>query len=118
MKFSRSNFKMQRFESRSPRLGLGELRSGMQRFESTAQPASPSLTHTELGRAQNADQMEAFRSKTEALGTLTGAYMGGLRGVVMMQTSGFALDRERARVAGRALPDPGDHRGLGARHAR
>ena len=27
----------------------------------------------------------------EALGTLTGAYMGGLRGVVMMQTSGFAL---------------------------
>jgi sulfopyruvate decarboxylase alpha subunit len=27
----------------------------------------------------------------EALGTLAGAYMGGLRGVVMMQTSGFAL---------------------------
>ena len=27
----------------------------------------------------------------EAIGTLTGAYMGGLRGVVMMQTSGFAL---------------------------
>jgi sulfopyruvate decarboxylase alpha subunit len=27
----------------------------------------------------------------EALGTLTGAYMGGLRGVAMMQTSGFAL---------------------------
>jgi sulfopyruvate decarboxylase TPP-binding subunit len=27
----------------------------------------------------------------EALGILVGAYMGGLRGVVMMQTSGFAL---------------------------
>src|SRR3979411_420064 len=27
----------------------------------------------------------------EALGTLAGAYMGGMRGVVMMQTSGFAL---------------------------
>ena len=27
----------------------------------------------------------------EAIGTLTGAYMGGLRGVAMMQTSGFAL---------------------------
>ena len=27
----------------------------------------------------------------EAVGTLVGAYMGGLRGVVMMQTSGFAL---------------------------
>jgi sulfopyruvate decarboxylase TPP-binding subunit len=27
----------------------------------------------------------------EALGTLAGAYMGGLRGVVMMQTSSFAL---------------------------
>ena len=27
----------------------------------------------------------------EAVGTLAGAYMGGLRGVVMMQTSGFAL---------------------------
>jgi len=27
----------------------------------------------------------------EAIGTLTGAYMAGLRGVVMMQTSGFAL---------------------------
>ena len=27
----------------------------------------------------------------EAIGTLTSAYMGGLRGVVMMQTSGFAL---------------------------
>lgn len=27
----------------------------------------------------------------EAIGTVTGAYMGGLRGVVMMQTSGFAL---------------------------
>src|SRR5882757_8825409 len=27
----------------------------------------------------------------EALGTLTGAYMGRMRGVVMMQTSGFAL---------------------------
>ena len=27
----------------------------------------------------------------EAIGTLTGAYMGGLRGVGMMQTSGFAL---------------------------
>src|SRR6266852_8564439 len=27
----------------------------------------------------------------EAIGTLAGAYMGGLRGVVMMQTSGFAL---------------------------
>ncbi len=27
----------------------------------------------------------------EAIGTLTGAYMGGLRGVVLMQTSGFAL---------------------------
>lgn len=27
----------------------------------------------------------------EAVGALTGAYMGGLRGVAMMQTSGFAL---------------------------
>src|SRR5947207_13643426 len=27
----------------------------------------------------------------EAIGTLAGAYMGGLRGVAMMQTSGFAL---------------------------
>jgi sulfopyruvate decarboxylase alpha subunit len=27
----------------------------------------------------------------EAVGTVTGAYMAGLRGVVMMQTSGFAL---------------------------
>jgi sulfopyruvate decarboxylase alpha subunit len=27
----------------------------------------------------------------EAVGTVAGAYMGGLRGVVMMQTSGFAL---------------------------
>jgi sulfopyruvate decarboxylase alpha subunit len=27
----------------------------------------------------------------EAVGTVTGAYMGGLRGAVMMQTSGFAL---------------------------
>ncbi|MFL6798735.1 MAG: decarboxylase [Xanthobacteraceae bacterium] len=27
----------------------------------------------------------------EAVGTLAGAYMGGLRGVAMMQTSGFAL---------------------------
>ena len=27
----------------------------------------------------------------EALGTVTGAWMGGMRGVVMMQTSGFAL---------------------------
>src|SRR5882762_5555429 len=27
----------------------------------------------------------------EAVGTLAGAYMGGMRGVVMMQTSGFAL---------------------------
>jgi sulfopyruvate decarboxylase TPP-binding subunit len=27
----------------------------------------------------------------EAVGTLTGAYMGGLRGVALMQTSGFAL---------------------------
>src|SRR5271170_8017638 len=27
----------------------------------------------------------------EAIGTVTGAYMAGLRGVVMMQTSGFAL---------------------------
>ena len=27
----------------------------------------------------------------EAIATLAGAYMGGLRGVVMMQTSGFAL---------------------------
>src|SRR4029450_11502469 len=27
----------------------------------------------------------------EAVGTLAGAYMGGLRGVVMMQTTGFAL---------------------------
>ena len=27
----------------------------------------------------------------EAGGTLAGAYMGGLRGVAMMQTSGFAL---------------------------
>lgn len=27
----------------------------------------------------------------EALGTAAGAYMGGMRGVVMMQTSGFAL---------------------------
>jgi sulfopyruvate decarboxylase alpha subunit len=27
----------------------------------------------------------------EALGTVAGAYMGGMRGVVMMQTSGFAL---------------------------
>ncbi|SRR5712691_4281949 len=27
----------------------------------------------------------------EAIGTVAGAYMGGLRGVVMMQTSGFAL---------------------------
>jgi sulfopyruvate decarboxylase TPP-binding subunit len=27
----------------------------------------------------------------EAVGTLAGAYMGGRRGVVMMQTSGFAL---------------------------
>jgi sulfopyruvate decarboxylase TPP-binding subunit len=28
----------------------------------------------------------------------------------------FRAHCERARVAGRALPDPGDHRGLGARH--
>ena len=27
----------------------------------------------------------------EALGVVTGAWMGGLRGIVMMQTSGFAL---------------------------
>ena len=27
----------------------------------------------------------------EAIGTVTGAYMAGLRGIVMMQTSGFAL---------------------------
>src|SRR6266851_749155 len=27
----------------------------------------------------------------EALGTVAGAWMGGLRGIVMMQTSGFAL---------------------------
>src|SRR5437763_15607153 len=27
----------------------------------------------------------------EAVGTLAGAWMGGLRGVVLMQTSGFAL---------------------------
>jgi sulfopyruvate decarboxylase TPP-binding subunit len=27
----------------------------------------------------------------EAVGMVTGAYMGGLRGVIMMQTSGFAL---------------------------
>jgi sulfopyruvate decarboxylase TPP-binding subunit len=27
----------------------------------------------------------------EAIGTVTGAYMGGLRGAAMMQTSGFAL---------------------------
>ena len=27
----------------------------------------------------------------EAIGTVTGAYMAGLRGAVMMQTSGFAL---------------------------
>jgi sulfopyruvate decarboxylase alpha subunit len=27
----------------------------------------------------------------EAIGTVTGAYMAGMRGVVMMQTSGFAL---------------------------
>ena len=35
MKFSRSNFKMQRFESRSPRLEvLANFDSGMRRFES------------------------------------------------------------------------------------
>ncbi len=33
----------------------------------------------------------AATREDEAVGTLTGAYMGGMRGVVMMQTSGFAL---------------------------
>jgi hypothetical protein len=49
----------------------------------------------------------------EALGTVTGAWMGGMRGIVMMQTSGFALiaDKrsptyflETPNLAGLSLP--------------
>ena len=39
----------------------------------------------------------------EAIGMVAGAWMGGMKGVVMMQTSGFALDRQCARLADRAL---------------
>jgi hypothetical protein len=51
MKFSRSNFKMQRFESRSPR--LESWRTSIRNAEvriPPPQPASQFITHTELGR--------------------------------------------------------------------
>ena len=54
----------------------------------------------------------------EAVGIATGAWMGGMLGVVLMQTSGFATLAERARLARRALSDPAHHDHLRARHAR
>ena len=44
----------------------------------------------------------------EAVGIVSGAWMGGMRGAVLMQTSG----------AGDPLPDPADHVRVGTQHAR
>src|SRR5258708_9256594 len=50
------------------------------------------LTPLISGAAADNDFMAVGATREdEAVGTLAGAYMGGLRGVAMMQTSGFAL---------------------------
>ena len=52
----------------------------------------------------------------EAIGIVSGAWMGGMCGAVLMQTSGFATLRKCAGVTRGALSDPSHHVGVGARH--
>ena len=52
----------------------------------------------------------------EAMGMVAGAWMGGMKGVRDDADVGLRGERQRARVADRAVPDPGDHGDLGARH--
>jgi hypothetical protein len=54
----------------------------------------------------------------EAVGIVAGAWMGGMRGTVLMQTSGFATLANVLASLPRFVPDPGADDGLGARHAR
>ena len=49
----------------------------------------------------------ACAREEEAVGIVSGAWMGGLRGIVLMQTSGFRHVAERDRLAGGAVPNPG-----------
>ena len=62
----------------------------------------PDRVLTPLVKAVHADHyFTTFPSthEDEAIGIVAGAWMGGMKGAVMMQTSGFALAPERARFA-------------------
>ena len=59
----------------------------------------------------------ATSREEEALGIIAGAWMGGRRGILLMQTSGFATLPNVARLAVGAVPDPGADDGLRTRHA-
>ena len=59
----------------------------------------------------------AVAREEEALGINAGAWMGGVDGILLMQTSGFATLAERAGVAVGAVPDPDADDGLRTRHA-
>ena len=57
----------------------------------------------------------ACTREEEALGINAGAWMGGLRGILLMQTSGFATLANVHRVAIGAVPDPNADDGVRAR---
>ena len=60
----------------------------------------------------------ATTREEEAVGIVAGAWMGGMRGIVLMQTSGFATLAERRSLRWPVpLPDPGADDGERARHA-
>ena len=66
----------------------------------------PDKVFTPLIKAIHADPCFitfAATREEEAVGIVTGAWMGGMRGALLMQTSGLRHHPERARVAGRAV---------------
>ena len=81
----------------------------------------PDRVLTPLIEALHADDFFTSFAATreeEAVGIVTGAWMGGMRGAVLMQTSRLRHDPERARLAGGAVPDSGADVRVRARHAR
>ncbi len=54
----------------------------------------------------------------EAVGIVSGAWMGGMKGAVLMQTVRLRDARQRAGVAGDPLSDSADHVRVRTRHAR
>ncbi len=60
----------------------------------------------------------AATREEEAIGIISGAWMGGLRGAVLMQTSGFATIPNALASLVVPISDPGPDIRIGARHAR